>query len=63
MDNREYPKVRKEAEPQGWRLKPTRDGEMWLAPDDQTKILWHFTPSDHQTLDNHVSKLRRAGFA
>lgn len=62
MDNREYPKVRREAEPQGWRVVPKRSGEMWLGPDGVTQVMWHFTPSDHRALDNFVTKLRRGGF-
>ena len=62
MDNREYPKVRKEAERQGWRVKETRKGEMLLAPDGQTSVLWHHTPSDHRALDNTVAKMKQAGF-
>lgn len=62
MDNREYPKVRKEAERQGWTFKPTRKGEMLLAPDGETSVLWHHTPSDHRALDNTVTRMRRAGF-
>lgn len=62
MDNKEYPKVRKEAERQGWKVKPTRKGEMLLAPDGVTSVQWHHTPSDHRALDNMVAKMRRAGF-
>jgi len=62
MDNREYPKVRKEAERQGWKVKSTRKGEMLLAPDGVTSVMWHHTPSDHRALDNTVTKMRRAGF-
>jgi hypothetical protein len=63
MDNKDYPKVRKEAQRQGWIVKPTRKGEMFYSPDGATMVLWHHTPSDHRALANHIAKLRRAGFS
>jgi hypothetical protein len=62
MDNKEYPKVRREAERQGWHIRPTRRGEMLLAPDGVTSVQWHHTPSDHRALNNTVAKMRKAGF-
>jgi len=62
MDNRQYPKVRKAAERKGWIVRPTKKGEMFYAPDGVTMVLWHHTPSGHRALDNHVTRLRRAGF-
>jgi hypothetical protein len=62
MDNREYPKVRREAERQGWRVKPTRKGERLLGPDGVSSVQWHRTPSDHRALDNMVAEMRRCGF-
>jgi hypothetical protein len=62
MDNKEYPKVRKAAIRQGWRPKPTKDGEMLLSPDGVTKAHWHKTPSDHRALDNFMRDLRKGGF-
>ena len=62
MDNRDYPKVRREAVRQGWRVESKRNGELFLAPDGRGKAMWHFTPSDHRALNNLVRHLKASGF-
>jgi hypothetical protein len=63
MDNREYPKVRAEAVRQGWVVRPTRRGELFLSPDGRTAIAWHAAhrSSDPHALDSLVRALRRTG--
>ncbi len=64
MDNKEYPKVRKAARKQGWKIEPIKSGEMFYSPDLQTKVPWHFahSSSDPHALDGFVRELRKAGF-
>jgi hypothetical protein len=64
MNNRDYPKVRRAAQKQGWRPIPTAKGEMLLAPDGLTKVTWHraHRSSDPSALDALVRDMKRAGF-
>jgi hypothetical protein len=64
MDNREYPKVRRAAQRQGWSVVPTAHGEMLLAPDGRSKVMWHraHTSSDPNALNSLVRDMRRMGF-
>ncbi len=64
MDNRDYPKVRKAARKQGWRVEATTEGEMLYAPDGQSKIVWHtaHASSDPHALDSLVREMRKSGF-
>ena len=63
MDNREYPRVRREALRQGWDVRPTRHGERFRPPDGSTVLVWHraHRSSDPHALDALVRDLRRTG--
>lgn len=63
MDNKDYPKVRKAARKQGWRVEPTEHGEMFYSPDGSTKVAWHqsHSSSDPHALDALVRRLRATG--
>ena len=64
MDNKDYAKVRKSARKQGWRVKPTEEGEMLYAPDGLSKVAWHtaHASSDPHALDSLVREMRKSGF-
>jgi hypothetical protein len=62
LDNRDYPKVAKELDRQGWRMKETKKADFWMSPDGVHSASWHHTPSDHRALANFVSKCRQGGF-
>lgn len=64
MDIKDYPKVRREAERQGWRVEPTSNGEMFYSPNGVDKAAWH-TPhvsSSPRALDHLVRQLGKGGF-
>ncbi|HET7234975.1 MAG TPA: hypothetical protein VFK59_00920 [Actinomycetota bacterium] len=64
MDNKDYPKVRREALRQGWRVIPIANGELFLAPDGVGKATWHrrHASSHPHALDDLVRRLKQAGF-
>lgn len=57
----DYRKIRKAAIDQGWRVLPTRSGEMFYSPDGISKALWHHTPSDQRAVKNFLAELKRGG--
>lgn len=64
MDNKDWPKVRVEAELQGWRVNETQDGYMLLSPDGVTKVTMdrlHKSSSPY-ALKNTVRRMRQGGF-
>ena len=61
--NKAMKKLTKQAEAQGWRVEPTRNGHIrFLAPDGKTIVIWASTPSDHRAWKNGLSQMKRAGF-
>lgn len=64
MDKGDYPKVRRAAVKQGWRVERTAQGEMFYSPDGRSQALWHtaHASSDRHALDAHVRRLRKGGF-
>ena len=64
MENKDYPKVRKAALRQNWRVVPITNGELFLAPDGVGKATWHraHASSSPHALDGFLRDLRRAGF-
>ena len=64
MDNKDYPRVRKAALKQNWRVVPIAKGERFLAPDGIGKATWHraHASSDPHALDRFVRRLEEAGF-
>ena len=64
MDNKDYPKARRAALKQGWRVEPTATGERFLAPDGIGMATWHrrHASSDPHALEEFIRRLVRAGF-
>ena len=60
--DKEFRRVIRAAEEQGWRVRPIKKG-MMLVPPDPTKpaVAIHRTPSDHRAFRNTVAKLRASG--
>lgn len=55
--------LRRAAEKQGWTIETSRGGHLkWKSPNGKT-IFSSATPSDKRAVNNHLSLLRRAGFA
>jgi hypothetical protein len=52
----------REAEKQGWRVKPTTKGWMLYSPDGEWMETLHRTPSDWRSLQNTISRMRKHGF-
>jgi hypothetical protein len=59
---KEWKKIKRESERQGWRWKATKSGEQGYAPDGVGIVTVHKTPSDSHALDNTLSLMRRYGF-
>jgi len=57
----DWKRVLEAAQEQGWRIRPTRDGAMLLAPNGSGKVTVHGTPSDWRALRNAISEMRREG--
>lgn len=57
----DWKRVLRAAQEQGWRIRPTTDGVMLLAPNGTGKVTVHGTPSDFRALRNTISDLRREG--
>jgi len=64
MDNKDYPKVRKAALKQDWRVESVAQGEMFFSPEGSTTVTWHrqHRSSSPYALDRFVRELRRSGF-
>jgi hypothetical protein len=59
---KDFKKVVREAERQGWRTKKIKMGLQLLAPDGVNIVTVHGTPSDHHALDNMIGDMRPYGF-
>lgn len=63
MASKDLKKMLAEAERQGWRVKRTKRGHyMLFAPDGVGKVTFSGTASDHRSLDNALSQMRKHGF-
>lgn len=61
--DKDFKKVIKAAEQQGWRCERTRNGHWRLyAPDGKNIVHAAGTPSDRRGLDNTIAKMRQYGF-
>lgn len=56
-----YRDIAKAAKKQGWRVEPTRSGEMWFSPNGVDKVTWHKTPSDARAVRNFLAEMKRGG--
>lgn len=54
-------KVTKKARAQGWEVKETKKGLMFLAPNGEDIVTVHGTPSDHRAIKNAEAEFKRAG--
>jgi predicted RNA binding protein YcfA (HicA-like mRNA interferase family) len=56
--------IEQAARQQGWRVDRTKKGHPRFTPPDPTKqiVIGSGTPSDHRSLQNMLSQLRRQGF-
>jgi hypothetical protein len=60
---KDWEKLRKQAEDQGWRVIATNKRHYrWLAPDGKTTVVSGSTCSDHRGIKNQLALMRRAGF-
>lgn len=57
----DWKRILQAAQQQGWRIHPTKDEVMLLAPNGTGKVTVHGTPSDVRALRNTISELRRQG--
>jgi hypothetical protein len=61
--DKEVQKIVREAERQGFRIKPTKKGWMiYGRREGQGCVVLHRTPSDQRGLKNSIADLRRLGF-
>lgn len=61
--SKDFKKVIREAERQGWRAVQTRNGHWALyAPDGIGLVHAAGTPSDHRSLANTIGRMRNYGF-
>lgn len=53
-------KIRRQAEANGWVIKPTKNSHtMWIPPDPDKDIVIHAgSPSDPRAIKNHLSRLK-----
>lgn len=60
---KELKELRREAAKQGWRIEDRKSGAtLFYAPDGENIVTAHGTPSDHRSLANLVSEMRKHGF-
>lgn len=59
---KEYKKLIKEAERQGWRCEYTKDGCQLYAPDGANIVTIHFTETDAHAVRNTIARMRCFGF-
>jgi len=64
MDDRDWPRVRRAAERQGWVVDETRNGVALRSPDGTTTVIMDRlrASSDEHALDRTVRRMRRPGF-
>ena len=64
MVDKEFRRLVRAAEEQGWRVRPLTKGVM-LVPPDPTKaaVTLHRTPSDCRSRNNTLAQLRASGLA
>jgi hypothetical protein len=61
--SKDFKKVIREAEAQGWRVEPTKNGHWrFYAPNGRDIVHAAGTPSDYRSLENFLAQMRRAGF-
>lgn len=59
----DFKRLIKDAEKAGWTVEQSRGGHLkWKAPTGKV-IFSASTPSDHRAIKNHVSLMRREGYA
>jgi hypothetical protein len=58
---REFKKLRKQAEEQGWRIEETKKGYLLHAPDGENHVTTHREPTE-AALKMIVSDMKRLGF-
>ncbi len=63
MDNNRWPRVRKEAERQGWEVERTEKGYQLRSPDGATVVTMDafHASSDPHALDRTVRRMQRQG--
>ena len=60
---KDFKKILREAERQGWRSRETTKGLMLFPPDtSKSPVAIHRTPSDHRALANVLAQMRQRGF-
>lgn len=60
--NKDFNKLIKDAEAQGWAVDVTHGGHLkWTSPTGKI-VFSAFSPSDHRSLKNTVSQLKVGGF-
>lgn len=64
LDNRQWKKVRREAERQGWRVEPTTNGFQLMSPNGEAIVTMDrlHKPSSPWALTHTVKNMRRHGF-
>ncbi len=61
--DKEFRKVIRRAERQGWRIKATKKGSMLFPPDGTKEIVTiHGTPSDHRAFNNFMTRMNASGY-
>jgi predicted RNA binding protein YcfA (HicA-like mRNA interferase family) len=61
--SKDFKKMLREAQRQGWRVEQTKGGHWRLyAPDGEHIVHAAGTPSDTRSLDNTLAQMRRYGF-
>ena len=61
--SKDFRKVIREAERQGWRVEQTKGGHWrFYAPDGVNIVHAAGTPSDRRSFDNTIAQLRKYGF-
>jgi hypothetical protein len=60
---KDFRKVIREAERQGWKIRPIKKG-FFLAPPEKGKdmVLVHHTPSTQAAFNHFLADMRRSGF-
>ena len=60
---KEYRELRREAERQGWKIRETRDGFQFLAPDGIHAVTIHMTETNpERAVKRTISRMENYGF-